>query len=399
MKGARRRSMSRMWLRLAASLASILVGCAVEPSPSPSPVPLAPVEAARLATLKSIVIPQWEPGPDGRQVGVEGRPKPFRIRPPAELLVLEGPRQVGDIPWYRVYVQQRPGLTETRQDFFAWIPGILDGRRTIELGVVEPCGPPTVAGIAEVSVIGRARCYGAASITLVGHSWWRRDDVRPIVRPAWLGTESDATTVALYEPGADIRLPGNHGPWVELRIPPGVTPPPFDFDLRIEGQFNHLDSAGCTRRSHRQLGLPVMPDEAPDDSASWCRGQFVVSDWDVVNGPEGRPLEPNEVQLHRFDPPSFDCGGVAMGRMTWHIDPSQPDPIWLEVDNRPLEDIRVVPYFSSGFRAVRTPELVVIDSEGVVVVRDEEKLDPDEGLLGHGVCPAGRWVSIVEVRT
>ena len=387
----------RLRLRLAACLAVFLVGCANVPSPTPSPEPLPPIGAAQRASLIMKVTPQWEPGIAGLSVGVEGRPRPFKLRPPAALMVVEGPRQVDDTPWYRVYVVQRPGLTATRQDFFAWIPGIIEGERTIKLDGVEGCRPSNVAGIAEMSVIGRARCFGTSSITLEGHSSLRRTAVRPTVRPAWLGTEVEATTVTLNQAGADARDPNRDVPWVELRIPPGVVTPPFDFDLRVIGQFNHPDAAVCTRRGARELGLPVLPDEDPADSAVWCRGQFVVSGWQVVNGPEGRPLRPGEVQLHRVEVKgdSWGCAGVGMNELTWHIDHSQPDPIWLETEIN-VEGIRIVPYFSPGFQAIRNPELVVIGPNGEIVAKDGQKFDPNEPLRGHHVCPGGRTVAIVE---
>ena len=77
------------------------------------------------------------------------------------------------------------------------------------------------------------------------------------------------------------------------------------------------------------------PAEAAADSVQWCREQFVVSAWQPLLGPEGRPVDPADPQLHRSEfraPPGVvtACGGVGMPPLTIRIDPAQWIRSWVE---------------------------------------------------------------------
>ena len=80
-----------------------------------------------------------------------------------------------------------------------------------------------------------------------------------------------------------------------------------------------------------------------------------------------------------------------MPRLTFRVDPSALDPVWLEASGYPAH---VIPSFDPSFRAVYRPDLVVVDGQDQVVARDGQPLDPDGNLFGHPICPMGQVVSI-----
>jgi hypothetical protein len=135
-----------------------------------------------------------------------------------------------------------------------------------------------------------------------------------------------------------------------------------------------------------------VPAEAPADSAQWCREQFVVSAWQALLGPEGRPIDPADPQLHRREyrlPPGqvLACGGVGMPPLTMRIDPTQIDPVWIDLPG----GRRSMPVFGPEFR-IRLDPPRVESTTGVTLV-DREVVDPDRGKPGLWLCPSGEVVT------
>ena len=132
--------------------------------------------------------------------------------------------------------------------------------------------------------------------------------------------------------GPDARTsPDAVGAWIVPRVPPGVPPIPLGFYLRVTGHFDDASAAGCRRAV--AFGVPGrgVPLEAQADSVQWCREQFVVSAWQTLLGPEGRPFDPRDPQLHRRE---FRCcpagpspaAGSACRPLTIRIDPAADRP-------------------------------------------------------------------------
>ena len=119
----------------------------------------------------------------------------------------------------------------------------------------------------------------------------------------------------------------------------------------------------------------------------WCLTRIVADSWKAILGPEGRPIDPVDPQLHRHDPLNA-CAGVNMGVVQFHLDARELDPVWLEgADGR-----HIVPSFTSAFRPVFQPDLVLVDGSGRVVVRDGLQVDPNGNFAGHFICATGTTV-------
>lgn len=357
---------------------------------------LSPIGAGVPATLLKSLVPQWEPGPAGTIMTDEWGEHPQLLEAPAALYVIEGPLPVAGVPWFHVYVL--PNSIWGPNDYFAWLPGVIDGEHTLRAEPVETCPAADIEQIALLAPPSRARCFGQALITLEGHTWFAGNYVAYQVEPAWIGTpEASMPWVSLYDASGGLaRPPDERVAFLDLRIPPEVPPPPWDFHLQVTGRFNHPAAASCERVWDRALraGAPPrsgLPDEATEDSQLWCRSQFVVTEWEVLAGPEGRPLRAGTVQLHRTTFDGGACAGVGMPPLTFHVDPSEVDPIWLETKSG---GARIVPIFGAGFSPAFVPELVVIGPDGRVAARDGLTFNPDEGLGGYAVCSEGATVTI-----
>jgi hypothetical protein len=218
------------------------------------------------------------------------------------------------------------------------------------------------------------------------------------VDPAWYGTNGDpAGTTSLFEPGRPafgpgaITSPQAAGAWIDARVPPAVGRLPVGVLLRVTGRFDDPTAAGCRRvlaNGGASIGLPV---EAPADSVTWCRQQFVVSGWRVVLGSEGRPFDPADPQLHRAElvpPPGtpLSCGGVGMPPLTIRIDPSQPEPVWIETPG----GRRSVAVFGASFHIAADP--LRVQATNGASLANGEVVDPDRGKPGIAVCPGGSVV-------
>jgi hypothetical protein len=282
-------------------------------------------------------------------------------------------------------------------DFVAWVPVEQDGLPVVAVGPSRPCPDGKIGEIATLTPKSRADCFGDRTLRVAARSWFPGYWVAHRTDPAWLGTsEEELRSLALYEIG-DAKLPRPPDPsaaWIDARVPPGVPMPPAGMTLLVEGQFDHPATSGC-RRTFDLPGFPPTggpPDEDEAASADWCRGQFVVASWDILLGPEDRPLVEGEVQLHHIEMTERSvCGGVGMPLMRFRMDLSEPDPVWLEAEGWSR---RVIPVFGPGFRAVTAPELTVVGPRGDAIARDGTPLDPDAALGPYFVCPMGETVSI-----
>jgi hypothetical protein len=163
--------------------------------------------------------------------------------------------------------------------------------------------------------------------------------------------------------------------------------------LRVTGQFGDPSANGCTRTIQRAAPGFGFPPEAAADSVEWCREQFVVGKWEVLLGPEGRPLDLAAPQLHRspvINAPAgmpVACGGVGMPPLTFRIDPSKIDPVWIQTPGGGTS----IAVFDSEFRLLLGDPPRVVASNGVVLL-DGEVLDPDRGKAGLAICPGGEVI-------
>ena len=392
-----------------AFLAGLLAACSPAPPPSepaaaesrvplPSIVPVAGEgRVDDRATIVQRVQPRWSPGNAGIGMTDDWAEHPAVLEPPVAVSVLEGPTEVDGADWYRVYVL--PDAMRWPSDFVAWVPARVDGAAVLDFEVAAPCPNASAPELGALSPRARVECFGRQSLTLVARSWrpgywtpYRTD-------PAWLGFgDADGRSISLFENdgGEFPRPPDPRIGWIDARVPPELEMPPVGMTLLVEGRFDHPDAGECARTRDRS-GPPTqpprggIPDEEPDASAMWCRGQFVLTEWEVVLGPEGRPPMAGEVQLHRTEIENGACAGVGMPMLRFRMDIGETDPIWLEAEGL---DQRITPVFGRSFHAVTAPELAVVDQRGQVVARDGTPLDPDKAFAGHFVCPMGDTVSI-----
>lgn len=350
-----------------------------------------------LATITRMVQPRWTPGADGIGMSDDWGEHPVLLEPPVPVSVIAGPIDVDGAQWFQVYVL--PDAMRWPSDFVAWIPAELDGASVLEMEEPAPCPDATAAELARLTPASRADCFGDEVLTFAARSWLVGHWVPYTTEPTWLSTgEGETRSISLFESegGEFPRPPDPRVAWLDARVPPDVDMPPAGVTLLVEGQFNHPAAADCRRIRDRSGPPPQppaagLPDEEPDASAMWCRGQFVVQSWEILLGPEGRPPVAGEVQLHRTTFEDGECGGVGMPMMRFRMDPNAADPIWLEADGQPRP---VIPVFGRGFRAVTEPELHVVGPRGEVVVRDGTRLNPDEPFGAYAVCPMGDTLTI-----
>lgn len=295
-----------------------------------------------------------------------------------DLVVLGEPVAIDSVPWLRVLVL--PRINGGPADSFTWIPATSSGRDTIRRR--EPLGcPPTrdnLSTIAALDPFTRARCLGAAAFTVEGRTWSAALPVSYDIEPSWLGAWGRGT--------GSFSLKGQAGASVEVRVPPGLEPPPLDITVRAEVHLADPAAATCTRSTADQ----DVPVEAGADSRLWCTVQLVADRWEPVLGPEGQPFDPKTPQLHRSEPFSV-CAGINMGSLTFRTDPNRLDPVWLEAidGGQPI-----LAWFGPEFHVAFTPDLVVVDDAGRVVARDGLTVDPDIDLAGHTLCPTGGGLHI-----
>jgi hypothetical protein len=353
-------------------------------------------EASLLTALPDAhVLPTWTTelldAPGGSKIDPGGA---TQMRGGIAIAVLGDPIASRGSSWYRAFALSNQ--TSGPADYFGWIPADPDGTGGLALGPRAAC-PLGDTGIADLSVLDpftRARCLGAASYDLEGYAGWFPLPVWYDVQPAWMGKpQQNSATVADISLHADASIYAYYAdsPSVDLQLPPGLPLPPYGFKIAVRFHVADQTSGSC-RRSQEPSGLDV-PEERAADSELWCTTRLVLEQWRPLLGPEGRPIDPSAPQLHRHPatPGGAACAGVGMSALTFHVDPSALDPVWLRAAGYAGH---IIASFEPSFRAIYTPELVVVDAAGRTVARDGTPLDPDGGLLGHPVCPMGDVVSI-----
>ena len=75
------------------------------------------------------------------------------------------------------------------------------------------------------------------------------------------------------------------------------------------------------------------------------------------------------------------------------IDPTLPDPVWLDVGNR---GGRSVPIFSSAFRLVVDDPPRIVSRSGIIL-SDGEVVDGDHPKPGMAVCTEGQVVAFQQL--
>jgi hypothetical protein len=318
----------------------------------------------------------------------QGNPITVSTRMP--LAVFEGPVSAGADIWFRVSPLSNPFSGPA--DYVAWLP-FHDVHRAQTITFLDPPMCPDGDGISVLAALdpySRAACLGAASLTFTGWTWDRRLPTWYRIAPAWLGEQNGAvdSTISLSNRGPrDDQGAAAFGSF-ELQLPPGLERPPFEF--QVEANVHVADPAGatCVRTPDESALVPL---DDPRDGHLWCTTRMVIEQWTPLLGPEDRPIDPGNPQLHRHPAGNGICAGVGMGPLVFRMDPGQLDPVWLEPAGGGMQ-FRIIPNFGPGFRAAFTPEFVILDAADQVVARDGTPVNPDGELAGHSICPTGRAV-------
>jgi hypothetical protein len=277
----------------------------------------------------------------------------------------------GGVPWVRVYVPTYESGGGDR-DIFTWLPVSVDGTLQV-VEIAETACPPTRDNLSTLGVldpITRARCLGGGSITVSGAAGGQRGPVGYDVDPTWLSGWRE-------RPGFSIRNEPFGEP-IDVQLPDGVEAPPIDFVIELTAHAADPAARSCTR-SVNDFEVLV---EAPADSVLWCVARMVAERWTATLGPERRPIDPADPQLHRFKGGGA-CAGVGSGPLRFRMDPNALEPVWLEGEG----GFRKIPWFTAQFEPRFQPELVIVDGAGKVVASDGQVVNPDGLLLGHSMCP------------
>ena len=290
--------------------------------------------------------------------------------------------------WVHVYVL--PSTTDWPSDIHAWIPVALDGAATLDPAPAVECPDDvSLAALAGLAPQDRLRCAGGGELTLEGRTVFNRDTLVYDAAPAYFGNADQPTTVGLSA-NRELQPVGwgkDTDPILPVAPGPAVDTIPIGFEVRVTGRFDFPGAETCQRSQPTSMG--TVPPEAPADSAAWCRTRFIVTAWEVIAGPEGKPPVAGVMQLHRH-PASDACAGVGMPPLTLHIDPASTDPVWITAAGF---DAPIIASFSGAFTAVTEPEPSIIDGKGLVLT-DGMSINPDAILGGHMVCPTGRVVYV-----
>ncbi len=379
-----------------------LGACSTDPSPSPTFGPLVPVALpggdARFAraVLAEPLVPRFGPAPDGPEMLTQPDGQPQPLEAGRKVVILGVPQPGPGGTWVRVWIEE--DLQTSPSDMYAWLPMRTRGVDRLVASPQVACpATATIESLAPLVQQDRLRCAGRTEITLDARTG--RLPLAPLydVDPVWYGRNQDPVTT-LFNPGP-IRFgpgarttPDQAGAWINARVPPNVSDLPLGVFVRVTGRFDDPSAAGCTRRIRGAVPNQGPPVEAPTDSVQWCREQFVVSEWHVLLGPEGRPLDVTAPQLHRREfvvPPGMveACGGVGMSILTIRIDPTQVDPVWVESGPDRQPSLAV---FGPEFALALDPPRIQATT-GVTLV-DGEQIDPDRGKPGLAVCPGGETI-------
>lgn len=362
-------------------------------SPTGSIGPAARQDDVRLATILESVPLLHVPG--GPPITDEFGEQVLRSPVGRRVTVVET-RTLVDGGWARVYVHVDPN--EAPGDLYAWLPVAADGRPVLAPDAQRTCPDEmTLESIAELTPFERVACAGDRELTLDVRVGFQVDYVSYRVDPAFLGGYEGDGPAYSVSPMVDklVLFPSpTTTPTFDVVVAPGTEPPPIDFDVRLTGSFAHPAAATCRRTVQR---LPIqppppagagLPEEAPPDSAAWCRTRFVVTGWDVLRGPERRAPVSGEVQLHRTIA-GGGCGGVGMeGPLTLRIDPGQADPVWIDLPGGG----RSLPMFPASVRYRALPAPALVTAQGLVLT-DGATFDPDAGFPGLPSCPGGAVIA------
>jgi hypothetical protein len=323
--------------------------------------------------------------PAGPSLGVS-----FSVEKGSDVIRLGAPLKVGSVAWTRTYVLPATSGAGP-DDFFAWVPMVLNGQATLADGPAPGCpeGQLDLATIARLDPFSQLRCIGAAPVRIQGTTW---DQIEPVwydATPDWLGGPNQPGDHSFSIHAGSIqyeRGPGEAARFLDVALPPSMAEPPRDFVVSLDAHYADAASVTCRRAASQQL---FMPTESTAESRLWCATRLVAEAWTPVLGPEGRPIDPNAPQLHRFGGLQT-CAGVGLGPLTFRMDPTALDPVWLEN----ASGYHVIPWFTPGFHAVFAPDLRVVDASGAVVARDGTPMDPDGQLGSHPICPTRQGVYI-----
>jgi hypothetical protein len=401
------RAMRRLAGASATAACLVLAGCGTTATPtSPEPAPLEslapvvlggpPVGVERDITTVPVQTRRGD-APDGPQL-FDDLGNPLRLDAGRLVVPLGPPRAGPGGQWVRVWVA--PSQTVYPGDFVAWILTTIRGQAVLQpLDRVACPRLATIASLARLIPPDRLRCAGATELTFDARSWLPGVVPTYDVDPAWYGTNADpAGTTSLFDPGPVAFGPGAAttpeaaGAWIDARVPPTVPRIPLGVLVRVTGRFDDPSAAGCRRSRPNGGAAAGIPVEAAPDSIDWCREQLVVSAWQVVLGAEGRPFDPADPQLHRFEfvpPPGaqIGCGGVGMEPFIVRIDAEQVEPVWLDVGR----GRRAIAVFGPTFHLLPDPERVQATTGPFLL--DGEVVDPDRPKAGLGVCPGGDVVT------
>lgn len=233
------------------------------PEPQAGPLNLPP------GSLVEMLPPGEQPGPEPGMVddsiyaGIVG----------THLYVVDGPEVIDGEEWYRV----QGGTTE-----FGWVRGTRDGRPQLALAALEcPAGDISVGDVTWLIPYERLACFADAQLTFENAVLQRSEqgevmcsdesgNVLPCSggHPDWLTTFS---VWNLYGPGG----PTGPDPPLEVWLHPSVAGTTAGTGLRIVGQFDHPEAAGCTWPGDGSAGL-VLEDEV--EAVLLCRERFVITD-------------------------------------------------------------------------------------------------------------------------
>jgi hypothetical protein len=361
-------------------------GAGLQPRVAPRP---AGADAALIAgiptvRLARVVIDTRISGSAGGPPLASANGDPITVSAGMQLVVFEGPVSVGADLWFRVSPLSNPNTGPA--DYVAWLP-LHDAQRAETIAFRDPPVCPGGEGISVLAALDpftRASCIGATSLTMRGWTWNRLLPTWYQITPAWLGEQNGPvdSTISLHDAGP--RLGGSA---LDLQVPPDLERPPFEFQIEVTAHVGDPASGSCVR-SDDQTSL-VPPDD-PRDGHIWCATRFVIEQWTPLLGPEDRVIDPDAPQLHRHPAGNGACAGVGMAMLVFRMDPTQLDPVWLEVIGG--NGFRIIPSFDPSFRVTLAPNLEIIDASGQVVATDGTVVNPDGRLSGHFICPTGRIV-------
>ena len=197
------------------------------------------------------------------------------------LYVLAGPEVIEGEEWYQV---------QSGSDSFqevGWIRGTRDGRPQLE--IVAPTCPGAGASVGDVTWLiasERLICFGDRELTFVPAVLQRNDqglvmcsDVYGEVHPC-AGGEPDWLTAFTVWQLYDAEGPSGPNPPLAVWFQPSLGAPPEGELVRIVGQFDHPEAAGCRWPEDGSAG-PIVGDPAIEEL--FCRQRFVVTSFEPVD--------------------------------------------------------------------------------------------------------------------